>query len=309
MDYLVSIIVPVYKVEKYIKRCVDSILEQSYTNFELILVDDGTPDNSGAICDSYQAKDQRVKVIHKENGGPSSARNEGLKISTGNYIMFVDSDDFISKECLSKLVSIANTYGSDLVIANYTVYRGEAAKSQIEPYSKIVRLSKKDVFSRLFEYKKPIFTAWAKLYKASLIKGKFFNEELHFAEDMEFFLNIVEDSKAIVFCDRAMYFYSQEGESLCRTRFNRNYFLRIHIIEKWVHVSCRSFPQLKNKAYGYYVTELINTCRQIKNNKEYKEELNYYLDVLKKHRWKVLFNSYVKFKDKVKYILLFRGEK
>ena len=93
----ISIIVPVYKVEKYLNRCIDSILAQSFPDFELILVDDGSPDKSGKICDDYAAKDSRVKVIHKENAGVSAARNSGLAMSSGSYIMFCDSDDFVDK--------------------------------------------------------------------------------------------------------------------------------------------------------------------------------------------------------------------
>jgi glycosyltransferase involved in cell wall biosynthesis len=102
---LVSIVVPIYKVERYLPRCIESILQQTYTNFELILVDDGTPDRSGIICDRYAEKDSRIKVIHKENGGVSSARNTGIDTAQGEWITFVDSDDWISEDYLSVLVT------------------------------------------------------------------------------------------------------------------------------------------------------------------------------------------------------------
>lgn len=94
---LVSIIVPCYKVEQYLPNCIESILCQSYTNWELILVDDGSPDNCGNICDDYAAKDNRIKVVHKKNGGLSSARNAGMKVMNGEYVTFLDSDDFLKK--------------------------------------------------------------------------------------------------------------------------------------------------------------------------------------------------------------------
>ncbi|MDT6814838.1 glycosyltransferase, partial [Enterococcus faecium] len=94
----ISIIVPVYKVEKYLRKCVDSILAQTFTDFEVILVDDGSPDNSGKICDEYAEKDNRVRVIHKENGGLSSARNAGIDVARGKYLGFVDSDDYIDED-------------------------------------------------------------------------------------------------------------------------------------------------------------------------------------------------------------------
>ena len=103
---LISVIVPVYNVEPYLRKCVDSILAQSYSNLEVILVDDGSPDGCGAICDEYAAKDARVRVIHKPNGGVSDARNAGLDIMTGDYVAFVDSDDWIDKQHLSSLSAL-----------------------------------------------------------------------------------------------------------------------------------------------------------------------------------------------------------
>ena len=106
----VSIIIPIYNVEQYLRRCVDSVLQQTLENIEIILVDDGSPDNCPLICDQYKAQDNRVKVVHKKNGGLSSARNAGLKIATGEYILFLDSDDWIEPETAEELVSIAEKY-------------------------------------------------------------------------------------------------------------------------------------------------------------------------------------------------------
>ena len=111
---LISVIVPVYNVEQYLKTCVDSVLNQSYKNWELILVDDGSPDNCPQICDIYVAKDDRVKVIHKENGGASSARNAALDIATGEYITFLDSDDFWHNDYLSTMIELCMQYNADI---------------------------------------------------------------------------------------------------------------------------------------------------------------------------------------------------
>ncbi len=119
---LISVIVPVYNVEKYLRRCVDSILAQTYTNLEIILVDDGSPDNCGKICDEYAKKDSRIKVIHQKNGGLSAARNAGLDIATGDYIGFVDSDDYISPEMYEKLLNILKESNSDLSVCGMDYY-------------------------------------------------------------------------------------------------------------------------------------------------------------------------------------------
>ena len=122
----ISIIVPVYKVEKYLKKCVDSILAQTFSDFELILVDDGSPDNSGRICDDYAKKDARVRVVHKQNGGLSSARNAGIEVAKGKYLGFVDSDDYIAEDMYELLYKAIIKEEADLSICGiYDVYEGK----------------------------------------------------------------------------------------------------------------------------------------------------------------------------------------
>ena len=120
-----SVIVPVYKAEKYLHRCVDSILAQTFTDFELILVDDGSPDESGRICDEYALRDNRIKVLHKENGGVSSARNAGIDASSGEFIAFVDSDDYIAPEMYARLFEAHNGHNDTLVVCECYLVRGE----------------------------------------------------------------------------------------------------------------------------------------------------------------------------------------
>lgn len=123
----ISIIVPVYNVEKYLEKCVRSILAQTFTDFELILVDDGSPDSSGAMCDQFAEQDQRVKVIHKENGGLSDARNAGIEIATGEYLGFVDSDDYIADDMYELLYTNIVKEDADLSICGiYDVYEGKS---------------------------------------------------------------------------------------------------------------------------------------------------------------------------------------
>ena len=121
MEPLLSIIVPIYNVEQYVDKCIQSILNQTYQNLEIILVDDGATDRSGSIADSYAAKDKRIKVLHKENGGISDARNYGLDHVTGDYILFVDSDDFIENTMCERLFAVANSTNADMVSCNYYI--------------------------------------------------------------------------------------------------------------------------------------------------------------------------------------------
>ena len=133
---LISIIVPVYKAEKYLSECIDSIISQTYENFELILIDDGSPDNSGKICDEYAEKDKRIKVIHKENAGVSSARNIGLDNASGEYIAFIDSDDFVDKQYLEKLHCNLKHNDADISLCRLSYYKKDVANIRREIFPK-----------------------------------------------------------------------------------------------------------------------------------------------------------------------------
>ena len=168
MEELISIIVPIYRVEKYLNRCIDSILSQSYRNLEIILVDDGSPDNCSIICEEYAKKDKRIKVIHKKNGGLSEARNYGIEASTGDYIMFVDSDDYISKDMCKTLLINALENNADIVVCNFKeVYTDkvekinkQCIKGNLEVISNIEVL-----YKYLLKTTIDMVVVWNKLYK------------------------------------------------------------------------------------------------------------------------------------------------
>lgn len=162
-----SIIVPVYKVEQYLDRCIQSILKQTFTDFEVILVDDGSPDNSGLICDSYAAKDDRLVVLHQKNQGVSAARNNALDIARGEYICFVDSDDWIEQEMLAEIeADIANT-SSDVVIWGVkNIYNNRIYEDNIIINGKNTEIIKEAlIVDELQAY------AWNKCYKRSIFGG------------------------------------------------------------------------------------------------------------------------------------------
>ena len=142
---LISIIIPVYNVQQYLSRCIDSVLRQTYPHFELILVNDGSPDESPQICDDYAKRDGRIKVIHKTNGGLSSARNAGLDIALGAYITFVDSDDWIHEQYLEKLFSMITSHNADIAVANFIMVYDDKphisdAQIEIKAFSNIESL-------------------------------------------------------------------------------------------------------------------------------------------------------------------------
>ena len=221
MGDLISIIVPIYKVEKYLERCVKSIVNQTYKNLEIILVDDGSPDSCPNICDEWKIKDNRIIVIHKENGGLSDARNAGLKIATGKYIGFVDSDDFISEYFVEVLYrNLINTH-SDLIQCSYlTVDDNYLEKEKlISANINIKTFDTKNALQLLIEGKMFNQVVWNKLYKKELF------QEIHFEYDKlnedEFFTYLVfAKCSEITYIDLPLYYYQIRNESIMRKHYS-----------------------------------------------------------------------------------------
>ena len=166
---LVTIIVPVYKTERYLKKCVDSILNQTYKDIELFLVDDGSPDGCGAICDEYAKKDERVNVIHKENGGQALARNAALDMMSGEYVMFVDSDDHIKENMVEVMLDHVSRTGADIVLSYASFDNGFNITESYHAYeSPVVFESAQDLLTEYFTPKKIQSAPWGKLFLASL---------------------------------------------------------------------------------------------------------------------------------------------
>lgn len=177
MEPLISVIVPVYKVEKYLDRCVQSIVTQTYRNLEIILVDDGSPDSCGTMCDSWSSKDGRIRVIHKRNGGLSDARNAGIRACSGEYVAFVDSDDYIAPEMIERLYRAAEVFGTPMAICGvccvdeYGTPTGESDESPIQTEC----LEYPEILSRFYQRMGQFYiVAWNKLYLRSLLEDETF---------------------------------------------------------------------------------------------------------------------------------------
>lgn len=224
---LISVIVPVYNVEKYLSKCIDSILEQTYKNLEIILIDDGSTDNSGLICDKYAEKDTRIKVIHKKNGGLSDARNKGIEASTGKYIMFVDSDDYIKNTMISAMYNHIISDNTDMVICRFVHVdeNGSVIKnfSSMPPYENIV-ISSDDIL-KWFSKENVLYfiVACCKLYKSQLWNdirfpvGKIYEDEFvaH---------HIMGKCKQVSVIAEAYYYYLQHSGSITNSKITIKHF-------------------------------------------------------------------------------------
>lgn len=213
---LVSIIVPIYKVEPYLRCCLDSIVNQTYTNLEIILVDDGSPDGCPQICDEYAAKDNRIIVIHKKNGGLSDARNAGLDICKGEYISFVDSDDWTDENYIANLLDIITKNKADIAIAENIRTDGcsEPSKGNIS----INVYTPQNALKYLFSQNNIAFTvSWGKLYKKSLFTSLRFPLGKYHEDEFTTYI-LFYNSKKIAYTSEILYYYYQRADSIVSTR-------------------------------------------------------------------------------------------
>ncbi|MEH7025294.1 glycosyltransferase family 2 protein [Bacillus wiedmannii] len=211
MNPKISIIVPVYKVEQYIHKCIDSILKQTFKEFELILIDDGSPDSCGEICDGYATQDSRIKVIHKENGGLSSARNAGLEIAQGDYIGFVDSDDWIEVDMYELLYSMCVEQECDIAICSSEIhYNDKTVISSSQPfvihdrYSAMRAMLEGDLYDEV---------VWTKLFKRQLLEGIKFPVGMSY-EDTAFTYKVIHKCNKVCFIGEPKYHYIKRDNSM-----------------------------------------------------------------------------------------------
>lgn len=217
-EKLVSIIIPVYNVEKYIDRCIVSVVNQTYENLEIILIDDGSTDMSAERCDAWKAKDARVQVIHKKNGGLSDARNAGLANATGEYVLFVDSDDWISLNTVEGTVNAIEKYDADMVVFEYnTVYEDGRIVRQTSPDYETECFGVEKAIQLLLEDKKITSHVWRKLYKNSRIGKDIFPVGKNF-EDIFVMHQLFLSCRKIVYLNEAYYFYLQNSKGICGSR-------------------------------------------------------------------------------------------
>lgn len=228
MDALISIIVPVFDSEAYVAECLHSILQQTYKNLEILLIDDGSTDNSGKICDKYASEDSRIKVVHKGNGGVSSARNLGLQMAQGEYISFIDSDDFVDKEYISAMFKKIRDNNSDISFCKFSKLVDDKKVEIEEPIPEYINVNIKDesfvdFFCRFFCLKQNIFgSACRLLFKKELAKDICFNSDIKISEDLLFLANIMLKARGITTVNQHLYFYRQTSGSVSHS-YKKNY--------------------------------------------------------------------------------------
>lgn len=274
-DELISVIIPVYNVEKYLPRCIDSIIGQSYQNLEIILVDDGSPDNCGRICDEYALKDNRIKVIHNKNGGVSSARNAGIDVSTGCFITFVDSDDYISENYIDILYSNLIESNSDISVINYTEIFGEKINSKNISSGLRNVFSQHDFISLLLS-KKVICSCWGKLYKRDLFEYIRFPLGRVHAEDAWVLYKTCFKASRVVFDETVCYYYLIREGSAVQKKFDIEIYKSNTEINEEIMNCCEElYPDLSTLIKADRLSVCFKMLYRIMcayNRKEFREQ-------------------------------------
>ena len=306
---LISVIVPVYNVEDYLRKCLDSIVNQTYKNLEIILIDDGSTDNSGKICDEYAAKDNRIKLIHKPNGGLSDARNAGLEIAKGEYIGFVDSDDYIAEDMYEFLYNFAAENNLDVAMCTAcNVY--DNGKIEHPRDFETILLSKKDeIIENLFINKcgGSAVNVWSKLFKKEVLNNcKFAIGKT--SEDAFIILNWIDNTTRFGRSSEVKYYYVQRKHSITH-RFLYSpkildvvdaYALNLKIISQ-KYPKCKDIAKVRFFWALRTAVEQIYICEDCKNHNHIIKKMQ---NILRKNLIDILTSNYITLKGKIRYIII-----
>ena len=283
---LISVIVPVYQVENYLNQCIESIIEQTYTNLEIILIDDGSNDNCPQICDDWSIKDKRIKVIHKKNGGLSDARNVGLDIAKGKYIAFIDSDDWVDSRYIELLYN--SLIKSEADISACSIQKVYDADS-VDPYNlnpKLQLVTPKEAIKDILYDRRFKTVAWNKLYSKEILSGeRFIVGRIH--EDEFFSYKVFDKAQKLVFVDASLYKYRQRSGSIMSSPSLKHldlldaYLNRIKFLEN-------NYTDLASKDKLNFCIACINFYKDfLKSDSDFKKIA---LNRIKNYRRKVKFN-------------------
>ncbi|MCK1993412.1 glycosyltransferase [Peribacillus muralis] len=254
----VNVIVPIFKVEKYINRCIDSIVNQTFTNLDIILVDDGSPDNCGKIADDYKKKDARIQVIHKKNGGLSDARNHGMRIATGELTIFVDSDDWLELTMIEELVRTSLTFKADIVQAafyyaheDHLIFDNRFFTKDAPP----LKLDNQALMAELVINERVKNFAWGKLYRTSLIKDILFKKGVLF-EDVFWAHHVMQRVNSYVIVHKPLCYYFQRTDSIVASYTTRNLDIIQGLKERHMFIE-ENYKNLANHSYQTLLKNIL----------------------------------------------------
>lgn len=309
MKDLISVIVPIFNVENYLSHCIDSLISQSYPNLEIILINDGSTDRSKEICESYLERDKRIFYIEKENEGVSSARNLGLSLAKGNYILFVDSDDYIGMYHIEILYSSLKKYNADISIGSYTrVVSYMSDNIKYKPTCiKYKKLNKKETLESMLINDGFGWEPVAKLFSKKIVNDVQFDVDKKIGEDFSFMYRVLSNVESVVIISSKDYFYMTRLGSATKKGYNLDYDKLLDISDQFQDFVRKFFPEEKWMISFFYIHCAIEILdRLICLNSRNIEKEAFYSKIIKKHYFSVLFSKKVpiKFKIKISFLLI-----
>ncbi|MCX4302502.1 MAG: glycosyltransferase [Clostridia bacterium] len=306
MKDLITIVVPVYKVEQYLDKCVNSIINQTYKNLEIILVDDGSPDNCGKMCDEYAKNDNRIVVIHKENGGLSDARNAGIEIAKGKYISFIDSDDYVTEDYVEFLYALISNNNVEVSICAHTVIYDTGLILEKATGENII-LDAKTAIERILYDEGLDTSAWAKLYETNLFKNIKYPKGKLF-EDSATTCKILSLCTGVAVGSESKYFYLIRNNSITKTVFSHNKMDLITSTKDMGEYVLAKYSDLEKAVNRRIMYAYLSTLSQLANSKEkHKEEQKELLQYIYKHKKEILSDKRLKRRDRLALNLLTFG--
>lgn len=287
---LISVLIPVYNVEKYIRRCLDSVAAQTFTNWECILVDDGSPDASGKICDEYAAKDSRFRVIHKENGGVSSARNAGLDVARGEYVTFCDSDDWVEENWLSEQLNDISTEDFDVCVCG--LYGHGRARRKI--------LNRKSSKQLIFSENGFGGFSFLRFIKRRNVGELRYDESISYLEDSDFFYRLFDKCSKILWTDKPLYHYEDNPDSVTQQLgFTKQTDTAIAFcLRKYKEEKDR---RLKKSILLFYINFLVGRVLSEQKN---TEKIDSAVKTIRQNFFSLFFSPSIKFKRKALIVLI-----
>ena len=304
MKLLISIIVPVYNVETYLAKCVDSILAQTYTNLEIFLVNDGSSDCCGKLCDEYAKEDKRIKVIHKKNGGLSDARNVAIDVTTGEFITFIDSDDYVTDDYIMTLYSLIEKYECKVSIALYNTFvEGSKPKVVNRVYREDCQTNIKAI-EEMFYQEKYDTASWAKLYHSSLFATGIRYPKGIVYEDLATTYLLIFQSDKVAFCNRRIYNYLLRRDSIEGSSFSSKKMdsaLKVcELMESHLDILGKVMQAYQCRMMSFFFHLLLKMP-------DGYEQRNMLYKRIKAIRWSVLCNSRARKKARVASLLSYFG--
>lgn len=305
MNPIISVVLPVYNVKPYLEKCVDSVCRQTYKELEIILVDDGSTDGCSELCDKLKEKDERIVVIHKKNGGLSDARNAGTLQASGEYISYIDSDDYVKETYIEYLYSLIKKYNCKMSLCTHIVAHENGKNDEIGDGTDEM-LSAEKCLERMLYHDVIDTSAWAKLYHISLAK-KFLYPKGKLFEDIGNTYRFFMESGKIACGYQPQYYYMIRSNSIVTGSFNMRKLDLLEMTDEMAAAVGKKYPQLKDALLRRRVYARFSTLNQMKNTKDHVDVRNELIAFIKEHQSEVLRNPKTPKRDKAAIFLLKLG--